>query len=697
MNKIRQAITRITTTGIRRPGCVKATAMGVERTFVAYDVGNDTFIFERGISKRLKGRPSVLIVEKRRLRKRGGAGRVFTMTSGNHSVAAFPLLDGRFWKLSNVPSERRGEVLMSSILCSNVVNDVIEISQRDIPTAELVEHDKWLLKTVGFSAADVLMGERNPTTLEYYHRRGEEWRVKPLAWTEGEMRAALGAARKRMSSKLVYCHSSRGVHFLTFPAFRRFSELAQTAPEEFVRGLKELVSVYEGNRTSFTRMSKYRGHHEIEFFGLKRGLALESIVPEIERLMESIVLGRMGQLGIIQKTQEIVALYESLLTRPEFADDKSRVYVESLYMHVTGEVYQTMGEGVTPAFDDRRTALPGATFVEGRLSLHPGADERTEVLLSNLRGMLSKGEIVEYANVYELRTEESHAKLGKGRTREVVYKTNLRPLETSLVEKGLSIARKGYSDYMLARIGALRAMGVGMSSYYRLLKRRAGKSGRESEFYVRMRCEGEPMDSIPANYFRGVDGAAEDVEFVRSLAALMGDAAAQNMAMKKFDPKSESPLYGVGKEIYEFEYDLVREAVVPKKVSTCSIRGSFGWPDLEFNDLNLQAVAGFYLTHYAHVLKEYQLKHTVPMAELAERFMNGFEFRTHAMAWQLSVMRDNFENFHPPILSTYGFDKKWKFVMWSLERQERRLPLLRKMFMKKVRVIEDEDIRNNPQ
>ena len=699
MTSLREFLKRIKASGARRPGSVKTVAMGIQRTFDAYDLGVDTFVFERGISARLRDRPSVLIVEKSRLRKRGGPrGRVFTMTSGNHAVAAFPLLDGRFWKLSNLPSERRGDVLMGSILCSNVVGDAIEVSQREIPTEELVRHDRWLQETVGLSMADVVMGDRNEAVLEHYRKCGQEWRVKPLAWTETEMRTALAAARKRLSTKLVYYHSARGVHLLTFAEFRRFAQLAQTEPEEFIRGLKELVSVYEGNRTSFTRMPKYRGHHEIEFFGLKRGLALESIVPEVEKLMEAVVLGRLGQLGVIQRTQEIVALYESLLTRPEFADENSPAFIESIYMHVTGEVYAVLGEGATPAFDDRRTALPGATFVEGRLTLHPGADERTELLLSNLRAMLSKGEVIEYANVYELRVEGKDAKLGQGRTREVVYKTNLRPLEASLVEKGLSISRRGYSDYMLARIGALRAMGIGLSSYYKLLKCRAGKSARETNFYIRKRCEGEPMDSIPANYFRSADGiSGEDKEVVLSLATLMGDAAAQNMAMKKYDPRTESPLYGVGKEIYEFEYDLLRELVVPKRVTTCSIRGSFGWPELDQTDLNLQAIAGFYLTHFAHALKIYQKQHTVPMAELAGRFMSGFEFRTHAMAWQLSVMRDQFEDFRPPILPCYGFDKKWKFVMWSLERQERRLPLLKKMFLKKVEVIENEDIRNYPE
>ena len=107
MTSLREFLKRIKASGARRPGSVKTVAMGIQRTFDAYDIGVDTFVFERGISARLRDRPSVLIVEKSRLRKRGGPrGRVFTMTSGNHAVAAFPLLDGRFWKLSNLPSER---------------------------------------------------------------------------------------------------------------------------------------------------------------------------------------------------------------------------------------------------------------------------------------------------------------------------------------------------------------------------------------------------------------------------------------------------------------------------------------------------------------------------------------------------------------------------------------------------------------
>jgi hypothetical protein len=691
MNSIRHLLARIKTVGVKRTVAVKTTAMGKEREFFAYDIGADTFILEKGIASHLNERPSVLIVEKRELKRRAH-GWVMTITTGNHSVAAFPLLDGRFWRLSRLPSAKRSEVLMRRIICANVVGNTIEISQREISTRGIVAGDEWLLNVAGLKLCDVVMNERNDVTLDYYRRLGQDWRVKPLAWTEAKMKVALAASQKRISSKLRYFHSAKGVHFLSFPEFRKFSELAELEPDEFIKGLRELVSVYEGNLQSFTRMPKHRGHHEIEFFGLRRGVALERLIPEIEKLMEAVVLGRMGQLGVIQRAQEIVATYESLLTRPEFADENSKEFTEALYMHITGEIYAVMGEGSTPAFDDRRTALPGATFENGRAILHIGADDRTEILLSNICDMMSKDEVVEYANVYELRTDDDDVcALGKGKTREIVYKTSRGPLEHSLVEKRLARAANGYGSYMLARVEAFKALGMALSEY-RLL-RRWGKHGkRPMDYYIRRRCEGEPMDAIPANYFCSADDSSvEEKEVVLGMATLMGDAAAQNMAMKKFDPATASPLYGIGKEIYEFEYDIIAQRVVPKSVSTCSMRGSFGWPSLEYTDENLQNIASVYLAHYAHALKAFQRRHSVPMLELAERFMSGFEFRTHAMSWQLSVMRDKFEAFDPPLPKSYGFAKKWRFVMWSLDRQERRLPILRKMFFKKVEVVESEN------
>ena len=122
------------------------------------------------------------------------------------------------------------------------------------------------------------------------------------------------------------------------------------------------------------------------------------------------------------------------------------------------------------------------------------------------------------------------------------------------------------------------------------------------------------------------------------------------------------------------------------------MRGSFGWPDRSRTDENLAAIANFYLGYFAHSVKAYQKAHPcATMAEVAERFMDGFEYRVHALVWQVSVMRDRLESFDPGLPAEFAFQEKWRFALWSLERHERRLPRLRRIFFEKVRVVAAED------
>ena len=145
------------------------------------------------------------------------------------------------------------------------------------------------------------------------------------------------------------------------------------------------MSVFEGHETNFLRQNKYHGHHEVELFGLPRGVALERLVPKLELLMEKIELRRISEADAAARMAEIDALFKSLLTRPELADDTSKAFVETLYMYLTGEIYSVMGEGAVPAFDDRRTALPGARIAGAIRAMQLG---QSATLLSTL-GLLA--------------------------------------------------------------------------------------------------------------------------------------------------------------------------------------------------------------------------------------------------------------------------------------------------------------------
>ena len=714
-SSVKQFLARFRREAKRRPNRVETRAMGRKRYFRAYDLGNDTFVFERGVWMHLDAHASVLMIAKRDLRHNGGPGYVMTVTTGNHSVAALPLLQGGFWDLCRLPQQKRGEAMMRAVLCGNVVDGKLEISQRDVSCERLAAVDDWLTGKLKFAAADVVMVERNDKTLEHFRRRGQEWRVKPLAWPAREMTAALAASRKRISTGIRYYHGTRGVHFLSYAGFHALVEQAKTDFDAFRAGLHELVSVFEGHETNFLRQPKYHGHHEIEFFGLRRGVALERLVPELELLMEKIELRRIAPETVAAKAAEIDLLYKSLLTRPELADDTSQAFTETLYMYLTGEIYSVMGEGATPAFDDRRTALPGARFENGRPVFDPLCDARSEVLLANLRSLVSRDEFVEYANVYELRTNDAEGDLpiGQGTTREVVYKTNRRPLVTSLVEKRLSRPGRGYGSYVLARAQAFTSLGVSLPDY-RLLRRRPYEKVR-IDFFIRTRCDGEPLGDIPANYLQlagefGGAEAGEDPQVVLALAFLMGDAAAQNLVMKKYDPATQTPLYGVGKEIYRFGYDIKAGRLLPQSVSYCSVRGALGWPDVSHTDRNLDAIARFYLAVFAKALVDFAGRHTVcTLDEIGERFFAGFEFRLRALEWEFTVRRDAFEDFNPVLKPRYGFLPKWRFALWALERHVRRCASLRVRFFKflehpdevevavpsdEVRVLEDANTEN---
>lgn len=679
-SSIRNFFKKIKNEADLRPESVVTTAMGTKKRFQAYDFGNDTFIFERSAWKHMDEHASVLLVEKNDIAP-GSFGHLITVTGGNHSVAAIPLLSGKLWDLCDLEGEKRSEAMMHCVLTANVVNGKMEISQRDVPCSKLVKLDDWLVKKLGLSLADVVMAERNDETLQHFRELGQEWRVKPLAWTESEIRAAVAQSRKKIASVVSYYHSVKGVHFLTWPEFHRLAGLAREDFEAFRNALAELVDVFEGNETSFMRQAKFHGHHEIELFGVVRGNALDKIVPRLEELYADIQTEPDRAIGRIA---EIDIQFRAMLARPEFADETSPEFAEALYMHLTGEVYSVSGDGTTPAFDDRRAALPGATFVNGAPIYHPGADERTEMLLSNVRHTMSKDEFIEYANVYELRTndEESADKfaLGEGKTREIVFKTNCRPLTSAFVEKRLSRSDSGYGAYVLARVEGFKAIGLKLPEY-RLLRHRAfGKRRLPYDYYIRTRCEGEPIDSIPANML--VDGDAR-----AKLAFLMGDAAAQNMVMKKYDAQRKSALYGIGKEIYRFSWNVDKGRIMPRSVYTCSLRGSCGWPDLNCSEANFSAAADFYIKEYARFFAERLCDRCVPPSEriaLIAKFAEGFESRTKAIAWRYTRQREELIRFSPPIPANYRFTEKGVFIMKSLMWQAANMERLRDEFVKQV-------------
>ena len=122
--EIRNFLRNVMTGATRHPETVTLSAWGKSRTFVRYDMFDDTFIFEDGIWDRLENRDSVVLISKAALCPSPDAatarvfGNVMTVSSGNHAVTSLPLVSGRFWGLSTVAPERQSDVLAAKMVCA---------------------------------------------------------------------------------------------------------------------------------------------------------------------------------------------------------------------------------------------------------------------------------------------------------------------------------------------------------------------------------------------------------------------------------------------------------------------------------------------------------------------------------------------------------------------------------------------------
>ncbi len=675
-----QFINRVRRDARRRREPVTLQTVGRTSTFVAYDWGNDTFIFERDIWKHRPPRAPVLIVPKNQLAP-CLEGYVMTVTAGNHVVAAVPLLRGDFWNLGRVPKRQYNEVLLRGMVYGNLVGNTLEISQRDVLAWRVYDVDEWL-RGLGWPLSGVVIADRVDATLEYYRRMGQEWRIKPLAWTRDEMDLAIRSSRARIHSRLNYYHSVKGVHLLSYREFSRMAAWAREDYEAFLTALTEIVGTDGELRDSLMRIPKYHGHHEIELFGVHGSRAIDSLVPELERLHGEIEQGRCQQDEAIRRIEWIQRRFYQLLENPELADEEHDMFAGSIYKHLTGEVYYGNSGQVIPAFDDRKTALPGATYRGGKPEIHPGADKRTLAILDYVQSMLSHGECIEYVNVYELRLE-NHTPLGRGPTREIVFKTNRRPVCMRLIEKRLAHHGTGYANYMLARVQGLQSLGVAYGNHY-LLARHDRQAG-EVHYYIRERYPGNAFGSIARNQFQKTDpvrGMVYDPPPILMVAALMGRAAAQTLAVKKYIPESRSVHFGEGKEIIEFGFDVQLMREMPLRVRLCSVRGTLGWPRLERTEENLLQCFELYLQSFAVAMIGFWREYAdaVKLSQVRNHFLDGFAAATRELHWSYISRREQFDLFDPDVRSKFRFKAKWLFALWSLIQQQERLPWLRSRF-----------------
>ncbi len=680
----------------RRPTTVTLSAWGKQRTFAAFDLFDDTFIFEDGIWDRIENKDSVIMLPKEALceytdkHHKRVFGNIMTVSSGNHAVTSIPLLSGHFWDFPALPDEAKTEVLTKRMVYANCVGNNVEISQREVSTDNVVEMDDWL-QNLGYPMRNVVLIDRTDSSLQHYSHRGQEWRIKPLAWTLDEIAQAITSSISRMHSCLKYYHNVKGVHFLSYRNFMEWGQTAHSDRAEFMRGLAELAGTSEEMPIPNIMLTKYRDHHEVEFFGVPTGFAESVLVPAIMDLYEHAKREteenpERQTSNIEERFNAIAENFRSALMDPQYADDSSPDFMQAIYRNITGQIYFDDHFNVSSAFDDMRTALPGATYIMGNRFIHDSADPRTIAILDSLEHEISHGDKLEYVNVYEIRSNTEQTRLGEGKSREIVYKTSWNPRDTRMIEKRLAQRSTGYGAYTLARVCAFRSLGISYGRH-RLLARNDGAAG-DIHYFTRGRYPGLPFNKLPKMYFFSrdpvtgkFDTESESADIVRVLMILMGGAAAENLVLKKYRVDTESNRFCQGKEIVEFGYDIRYGREMPLRIHLCSIRGTMGWPDWSCSQENLDNIFDVYTSSFASMVRRFADEHPIlPEYNIADAFFDGFSGKTRELYWNYINRREQFDNYDPRVFKDYNFREKWTFVLWSLEKQREQLNRIYDLF-----------------
>lgn len=665
-------------------------ASAVEK--ISYDLyahGDDLWLIQRATRQRMetdRHRPCA-IIPRRNLRI-GRKGMFVAVGSSHFGAFVTPLVRGFFGKeLCRVPKAQQAELIAAGVIFGNITAHGLELYQRTTPFPLVMEADTWLQQQ-GLGLDKIIYLERTREAISTLERLGQVWRITPRCYSQEEMRTFLVHTCQRRETFVHYYMSVRAIHWLTYFECEKLLAISRTQPEQLRSCLREWVALTPGAEQSAMRRVRYPGHYVIDFFGVTHATSEHFLVPALERLLEGTTLGRMNDGDLVDTFEGIVRLYRHCLVRQEFAEPETTQTIQALYACVADDLEDFSMDRMD--FDARRFALPGVTFHNGVPTPHPGADERTLSVVEHLRRRLSLNEHVEYINIYDLRSSKDLIS-GKGKSREIVFKTNRTPVPLSYVQKRLGSVREGYADYMLTRANLFRSLGADYPQFQLLASTQGGAKSKAAPFFIRSRCPGNPLAAIPPALFRedlSRGSGAESTEVVLKLAELYGSVAAQNLAVKKYvATPTPTCRFGMGKEIFEFVYDPFLHRPMPTRAQGCSLRGTMGWPNYECSEVNLQEAHRFYLKAYAAAAGHYweQHKEACTLNECVSAFFDGFERKIEAMNWAYQQQKQSFDSFNPELNPIYHFREKFDFALWSLQRAAEELPTLREHFLDYVR------------
>lgn len=423
---------------------------------------------------------------------------------------------------------------------------------------------------------------------EAIKHRGECWRITPRPISKSRIRETIENSRMRIKQGAIYYHSpSTGTRLVTYEKFRALESLSDT---DLQNQLLE-IQFFSG------QVNRYR-HLEVDFFIAHR------------RMREPLQKADFSTMtpAELRRHHAVLVQQFAALVPPELQDDNlenaawTQRMLEELQPLKEDAVLEEERLGLAPEFYRHILWLPGGGIEDNEFAFDPvftqpipEGDEFAQLLDDTARALILNHvrdyPDLEYINVG--RVNESLALDRPPRGRRDVYvvqmKRKNRPnTEVKIIrfqkwdvrshlDEGLPLLQamtqsEEYTEYILDRRLGCRRLGMNLPEHLfqgRVSERYDGKNSHYPNsriwrpYFERDYFPGMATDKIPKTRFK-------DNEFAIRFARLMGQAAASDMIVGRWDEERSKPYFDDGDEVL-----LIDEAGMPYDLMVTHHTGSF--------------------------------------------------------------------------------------------------------------------------
>ncbi len=449
--------------------------------------------------------------------------------------------------LDPLDSDQRMEIWLGAV--DLLMDDEHVFIRPDPDRMDLSFEADQLLQTIVPRQCIRFLFANNDKVRSAINLRGEAWRIQPLPRSMDDMCQMINRSRVAVQGKPIYYYCGvRGTRILTY---QQFVQLGEMRVEELRQHLQEIATL--GNRRNAM------GWEELQLFMAGHGLQVADLLPESLAEYGGVQLREMHRRACERFAECVPVAFKQ-------DDVKLAEWRNRMYCTLIAQGDDTLSDedllGLSNEYFMQIRWLPGAR-IEGKELIFDTVTNTGELSNSIVHelicNVIREHDKIKFINIGQVERSVSNRVDQKDNGRREVYIMHFRTRDSTRdelqiirfhkwgvrerLEEGKDLTQamlesEEYTDFILDRRLACRQLGMNLVSS--LITRKIqeiyyGKQGHLNGMRIwtpyvqRDYISGVATDKVPPAKLR-------DSEFVRSLAQMLGQAAASNLIVGRATP-----------------------------------------------------------------------------------------------------------------------------------------------------------------